>query len=163
MTIDQRIAAQNAEFDALTNLSQAWARLRMTPVVDDDYPEQRHYYESAVQSFIRAMIANGRPNFAPIEGRIISIHVDMINAQFLSDVNDELLKARKKFPDSQASVVALMEEVGELAKATLCEPDDNIRKEAVQVAAMACRISDEGDSTLDTYRVANGFGVRVMP
>lgn len=47
-----RIDLQNAEFDALTVLSKAWTRLSMTPVVDDDYEEMRHYYESALRDFL---------------------------------------------------------------------------------------------------------------
>lgn len=59
------IALQNAEFDALTELGMKWRSLRATPVVDDDYPEQRHYYESALNSFLRACAAN-RPSYVRI-------------------------------------------------------------------------------------------------
>jgi NTP pyrophosphatase (non-canonical NTP hydrolase) len=52
------IALQNAEFDALTQLAKEWRRLQMTPVVDDDYPEVRHGYESVLQSFVDALTAN---------------------------------------------------------------------------------------------------------
>lgn len=51
---------QNAEFDALTKLSDEWAKLQRIAVVDDDYPEARHYYESALKTFIAAAAANGR-------------------------------------------------------------------------------------------------------
>lgn len=56
-----RIALQNAEFDALTKLAERWASLRQVAVVDDDYPEYRHYYESAMQTFLEAVSAN-RPD-----------------------------------------------------------------------------------------------------
>ena len=51
---------QNKEFDALTTLAAKWNILRNTAVVDDDYPEMRHYYESAMKDFINAIRENGR-------------------------------------------------------------------------------------------------------
>jgi hypothetical protein len=51
---------QNAEFDAVETLATEFARLMQTPVVDDDYPRVRHYYESAVRICIEAFKANGR-------------------------------------------------------------------------------------------------------
>lgn len=55
-----RIDLQNAEFDALSVLAEEWRKLRQVAVVDDDYPEARHYYESALKAFIEAADANGR-------------------------------------------------------------------------------------------------------
>lgn len=53
-----RLDKQRKEFDTLDNLVSA---LRKLPaVVDDDYPEMRHYYDSALRDFLRACIANGR-------------------------------------------------------------------------------------------------------
>lgn len=54
------IDKQNAEFDALTELSKRWSELRNVAVVDDDYPEARHRYEGALRDFIRAIGENGR-------------------------------------------------------------------------------------------------------
>lgn len=54
------IDKQNGEFDALTALSKRWDILRNVPVVDDDYPAQRHRYEVALQKFIEALKTNGR-------------------------------------------------------------------------------------------------------
>jgi hypothetical protein len=51
---------QNAEFDALTELAKKWETLRRVPVVDDDYPLYRGYYEGAMMDFIEAIRANGR-------------------------------------------------------------------------------------------------------
>jgi hypothetical protein len=52
------IETQSAEFDAVAELVK---RYRALPaVVDDDYPEMRHYYESAMRSLIDAIRANGR-------------------------------------------------------------------------------------------------------
>lgn len=56
--MSDRIALQNAEFDALTERSKKWATLQMVAVVDDDYPEYRHYYESALRTFLDAVAAN---------------------------------------------------------------------------------------------------------
>jgi hypothetical protein len=71
---------------------------------------------------------------------------------FLDEVADEVFRAREKFPSSDACVVALVEEVGELAKACLSESRVNILKEARQVAAMAVRVVLEGDPSLENYR-----------
>lgn len=63
---DRRLALQNKEFDACAKLARQFGRLQMTPPVDDDYPEVRHCYESALRSFIEAMRENGRfPDIQP--------------------------------------------------------------------------------------------------
>lgn len=59
-SIDNMMKLQSAEFDALTKLCASYKVLQSTPIVDDDYPEMRHYYESALQGFIRALRDNGR-------------------------------------------------------------------------------------------------------
>lgn len=73
---------------------------------------------------------------------------------FLAEVAAEVGRARTKFPSPAGSMVALMEEVGELARAMLDEPAARVRAEAVQVAAMAMRVAEEGDPTLDALRAA---------
>lgn len=55
-----RIGLQNAEFFALAELVKKFETLMNVPVVDDDYPEIRHYYESALRKFLAACAANGR-------------------------------------------------------------------------------------------------------
>lgn len=62
----------------------------------------------------------------------------------------ELLRARAKFPGTKNVTVALAEELGELSKALLDHSygegeNDAVYKEAVQVAAMAQRVAEEGD------------------
>lgn len=69
----------------------------------------------------------------------------------------ELRRARAKFPGDNVTMLALMEEVGELAKATFEESRENVRKEAVQVATMAMRVVLDGDATLDAWRAAKGL------
>lgn len=56
----KRIALQNAEFDAVAELSKQHGRIQLTPVVDDDYPSVRHDYEFAVGRVIDAFKRNGR-------------------------------------------------------------------------------------------------------
>lgn len=55
-----RLATQRAEFDAADKLAEQLRRLNMTAVVDDDYPEVRHDYESALAVFLERMRENGR-------------------------------------------------------------------------------------------------------
>jgi hypothetical protein len=58
--IEDRMKLQRAEFDAADNLASAIRAHGMTPIVDDDYPEVRHRYESALREFLSACKANGR-------------------------------------------------------------------------------------------------------
>lgn len=67
--------------------------------------------------------------------------------QTVGDVASEVVRAREKFPDSKHLLAALLEEAGELAKAMLeGETNEAIRKEAIQVACVAIRIAEEGDT-----------------
>lgn len=60
-TLDRgAMQAQSSEFDAVVELTRQWKRLQMTAVVDDDYFEVRHGYESALYAFIEALCDNGR-------------------------------------------------------------------------------------------------------
>ena len=53
-----RMQLQTNEFNALDELIKKYKSL--PAVVDDDYPECRHYYESALMTFLEACKANGR-------------------------------------------------------------------------------------------------------
>lgn len=79
---------------------------------------------------------------------------------FLEQVREEVGRARGLFPKPDGLMVALTEEVGELAKALLDEPWKRVEEEAVQVAAMALRVATEGDPTLSKLREKR---VRVLP
>lgn len=57
-SIEDRMKAQSDEFDALDLLIKAYHA--MPPIVDDDYPEMRHYYEGRMRNFIEALKNNGR-------------------------------------------------------------------------------------------------------
>lgn len=59
-SIMKRIALQNAEFDAVAELSKQHGRIQLTPVVDDDYPAVRQNYELAVAMLLAAFKRNGR-------------------------------------------------------------------------------------------------------
>lgn len=69
------------------------------------------------------------------------------NALTMAEIAVEVAAARRKFPSRRHLCVALMEEVGELAEALL-ESDnwEDVRSEAKQVACVAIRIMEEGDS-----------------
>lgn len=60
MTADEiaRLDAQSREFAAVAELAKRYNAL--PAIVDDDYPEARHYYEGALRSLIAALKANGR-------------------------------------------------------------------------------------------------------
>jgi hypothetical protein len=60
MTQEEQMKAQSDEFDAVERLSKCYRNIQMTPIVDDDYPEVRHYYESAIHDLIDKLRANGR-------------------------------------------------------------------------------------------------------
>jgi hypothetical protein len=74
--------------------------------------------------------------------------------QFIEHVLVEARKARAKFPGNNLTLVALMEEVGELAQAALHIREGihndwwRVHAEAVQVAVMALRMATEGDATV---------------
>jgi hypothetical protein len=71
---------------------------------------------------------------------------------FFDEVRAELARARAKFPGGPLTTIALMEEVGELAKATIEESQERVYDEAVQVAVMAIRCAIDGDKSADEYR-----------
>lgn len=67
----------------------------------------------------------------------------------LAAIGDEVVRARTKFPGNKHLLAALTEEVGELAQACLKDNPAEIHKEAIQVACVAIRIIEEGDSAFD--------------
>lgn len=72
----------------------------------------------------------------------------MNDAAFRQAVEKELFSARQKFPGKRLTMVALVEEVGEVAKALLDESPQRVYDEAVQVAVMAQRLATEGDTSI---------------
>lgn len=73
------------------------------------------------------------------------------------EILNELSRARAKFPGDNVTTLALVEEVGELAKATFEESRARVREEAVQVATMAMRVVLDGDQTLNDWRQRKGL------
>lgn len=49
---------QKREFDAVDKLTDHWHR--QPAIVDDDYPEWRHGYESHLKDLVSALQKNGR-------------------------------------------------------------------------------------------------------
>ena len=76
--------------------------------------------------------------------------------KFLEQVLAEVESARARFPNPYGVMTALVEEVGETAKALMDEPWQRVRAEAIQVAAMALRIATEGDPSLRPLRIVRG-------
>lgn len=71
-------------------------------------------------------------------------------------VQAEVIRARLKFPRNRYLLAALTEEVGELAQAILQGKDrDAIEREAIQVACVAIRLCEEGDSSFDDADAAS--------
>jgi hypothetical protein len=84
-----------------------------------------------------------------------------IGYEVVERIGYELVLARRNFPDTRHLMVALTEEVGELAQALLKQTYEGgtreaVEVEAVQVAVMAIRILTEGDSTL-SYKPCGGI------
>ena len=53
-----KMEAQKNEFDEMAKLASRYRNITLTPIVDDDYPEVRHYYESQLRTFLRAVKEN---------------------------------------------------------------------------------------------------------
>ncbi len=84
-----------------------------------------------------------------------------LQKKFFTDVEGEMERARAKFPGSDKMIVAIQEELGELAQACLKITEDGdlpqsellgkyqrVYDEAVQVAATAARLAIEGDLSM---------------
>ena len=71
-------------------------------------------------------------------------------AHTVRELRREIARARKRFPANEKLLAALMEEVGELAQAMLQRKSESeIKREALQVACVAIRLYEEGDSDFD--------------
>jgi hypothetical protein len=83
--------------------------------------------------------------------------VDKSVSQFLALIRREVFRARMLFPSNQGVSLALVEEVGEVAKAYLDESRDRIIEEAVQACAMVVRLALEGDPAMTKLREERGL------
>jgi hypothetical protein len=78
--------------------------------------------------------------------------------EFIKRMVDMMLKARRLHPSPNINKLALDEEVGEVSKAVLEEPWENVYDEAVQAAAMCLRLAVEGDPiALSDWRAKHRF------
>jgi hypothetical protein len=82
-----------------------------------------------------------------ILGKVRRLSPDSVQA-----LDNELIRARIKFPGNAHLNVALAEEVGELARAYLEGDLEGVKAEALQVACVAIRILEEGDSDFGDSR-----------
>jgi NTP pyrophosphatase (non-canonical NTP hydrolase) len=79
-----------------------------------------------------------------------------LHASSFAALNEEVIRARAKFPGSEFLYTALCEEVGELARAILQkEGRERICAEALQVACVAMRIFEEGDPIYNSLTAEN--------
>jgi hypothetical protein len=100
-----------------------------------------------------------RPTTNEAEG----ITLEGPEGELVAEILAELRRARAKFPGDNVTTLAMVEEVGELAKATFEESRARVREEAVQVAVMAMRVVLDGDQTLDGWRERKGLDPLVAP
>jgi len=79
---------------------------------------------------------------------------ELADESFVTELLEQVRKARQKFPQPNPTVAALTEEVGELSQALLHIREGKhadwwrVWNEAVQVACMALRAATEGDPTI---------------
>jgi NTP pyrophosphatase (non-canonical NTP hydrolase) len=72
------------------------------------------------------------------------------SAATVDALQEEMARSRAKFPGNRHMLAALLEEAGEVARALLQDQGANrVREEALQVAATALRIYEEGDAAFD--------------
>lgn len=82
---------------------------------------------------------------------------DLFPTRFWDLVKAELIRGKLKFPDNAGNHTAMIEEVGEVAKALMYEPWAHVVAECVQVAAMVLRVAWEGDRLMLEFRAGNGL------
>lgn len=81
-------------------------------------------------------------------GRRHTVDPISLEMESLDALQFEVLQGRRKFPGNRLMLPGLAEEVGELSRALLQrKPREEIEREALQVAAVAMRIYEEGDAT----------------
>jgi hypothetical protein len=118
-----RMETQGAEFDKVRDLIEAYRGL--PPIVDDDYPEARHYYERAVRELIAAFEANGRMQEdepEPEDFSRMTFSVDVEFSQHLDINHGDRLKVHIK--DGKAVGV----EVKEKTPAAMIVTEQNERR-----------------------------------
>lgn len=98
-----------------------------------------------------------RTDFAPISFLLTASSDVQKLGDLLWEVGREVQRARGLFPDPNLLTLAFGEEAGELTKAVLEESKADVRKEAIQAAAMALRLVLDGDPSTDAHRQKQGL------
>ena len=75
---------------------------------------------------------------------------------------DEMEEARAKFPSNALLMEALVEEVGEIARAVQDRDFKHARQEALHAACVAMRLATEGDQSWAPSREEDRFTVQQM-
>lgn len=142
-----KMALQGAEFEAVNRLATEWRVLQMTPPVDDDYPYIRSGYERAVQGFLKACQANGRLS-PPVATEHLTSGLRMVQP-IIDGMTLELVEASAMWPPFNSAhegwAVIYEEFIVELGEHVWMKQSKRdlpaMRKEALQVAAMALRFA----------------------
>jgi hypothetical protein len=147
------------EYEPVTSLGDGWtdavlnrARANFRRLKNDRWSAPYVAAAEALRPHLLRALAPP-PGEAPAE--------DAAAEALAREILSELRRARAKFPGDNVTTLALVEEVGELAKATFEEPRVRVRKEAVQVATMAMRVVLDGDATLEGWRRDRGLDALV--
>lgn len=93
----------------------------------------------------------------------VFVNVNGKTADLVVDVVRELAIARAKFHVHNTTMLDLVEQVGNLAKATSERSSSDVRMAAVRVAALAMCVTLDGDETLDAKRASRGLDSLVSP
>lgn len=81
-----------------------------------------------------------------------------LSTESLTALVEEVHRARAKFPGNRFLLTALMEELGEVARGILQkDPQEDIRRELLQVACVAMRMYEEGDPVYDALTEAESL------
>lgn len=150
-SISDRMELQCREFNALELLIEKYRSL--PAIVDDSYPEARHYFERAMQDFLQAAHANGRVGNSFNHVRTISLqralrwHPKGIDSWSLSDWG-----------------VALAGEAGELCNVIkkMNRLRDGLQQKAVNESELITSLAMEiGDVYLYLDLIAQRAGLKI--
>jgi NTP pyrophosphatase (non-canonical NTP hydrolase) len=121
----------------------------------DESTEQLLYLVSRVGKLARTLLQGTPYKNVAIDVAVTSLQIyerdaavsSTLHTLTIHALDQEIARGRAKFPKNDLMLAALTEELGELADALESERPDDIRREALQVAAVAVRIAEEGDTT----------------
>jgi NTP pyrophosphatase (non-canonical NTP hydrolase) len=170
----------NKEFEAVAQLAKDYRRISMTPIVDDDYPEVRHDYESAMDGLKAALQVN-RPYWfavqAPPAGKDLTFkqvaHISLarcnrwhpggVKSWSLSDWYAALAGEVGELLEAAYAVAARCGKVGDLVK-KLNRVRDQMTGNKVEPAALREAMASEVADVylyLDLFCIAAGIDIEV--